>query len=224
LTRRLKLSGAIAAVLVVLAGCTIPAIVNHSPHGASIRPAPVLSQSRADLASIAVPAVSAGPAAAPSVSLADSSTAPPSTHGVPTSVDIPAIGVHGAIVPLGIGPDGTAEVPSRFDIAGWYSAGPRPGDSGPAVLLGHVDSHNGPAVFFRLRDLHPGDIVTVTSLTGPQRFQVDTVASFPKTAFPTDQVYGPVTDRALRLVTCGGTFDDARHSYDDNVIVFATAL
>lgn len=168
MTRRLKLTGGIAALLMVLVVCAVPALVNGRPR-TTAQPVAVLSQSRADLSSLATAAPSAvavDPGAAPSVSLADSSTAPPSTHGVPISVDIPAIGVHSDIVPLGVAPDGTAEVPSRFDVAGWYSAGPRPGDSGPAVLLGHVDSHLGPGVFFRLHDLHPGDIVTVTSSTG----------------------------------------------------------
>ncbi len=221
--RRLQLTGAIAAVLVAFALFAVPAVVRDRHRSTPIRPSPVLSGAASDLSSPAVPAPTT-PAEAPSVSLAGSSTAPPSTAGVPTTVDIPAIGVHASIVALGTAPDGTVEVPSRFDVAGWYSQGPRPGDSGPAVLLGHVDSYNGPAVFYRLRDLHAGDIVTVTSSTGPQRFHVDSVARFPKTAFPTAEVYGPVSDRALRLVTCGGAFDDSRHSYDDNVIVFATAV
>ncbi len=142
---------------------------------------------------------------------------------MPTLVDIPAIGVHASITPLGLGADGVIQVPDQFGQAGWYDGGPRPGDSGPAVLLGHVDSQTGPAVFFRLKDLHPGDTVTVTSSTGTVGFIVNSVAEYPKAAFPTAAVYGPVSDRALRLVTCGGKFDDSRHSYLSNVIVFATA-
>jgi sortase (surface protein transpeptidase) len=161
--------------------------------------------------------------ATPDLDLSSSPTAAPSTVGVPTLVDIPAIGVHASITPLGLGTDGVIQVPDQFGQAGWYDGGPRPGDSGPAVLLGHVDSETGPAVFFRLKDLHPGDTVTVTSSTGTVGFVVDSVAEYPKAAFPTAAVYGPVSDRALRLVTCGGKFDDSRHSYLSNVIVFATA-
>jgi hypothetical protein len=162
--------------------------------------------------------------ATPSLDLSASPTAAPSVVGVPTRVDIASIGVHASIVPLGLGPTGVIQVPDNFVQAGWYSGGPRPGDSGPAVLLGHVDSFRGPAVFFELKDLLPGATITVTSSTGTEAFTVDSVEKYPKTEFPTQQVYGPVTDRALRLVTCGGTFDEAHHSYLSNVIVFATAV
>jgi sortase (surface protein transpeptidase) len=161
--------------------------------------------------------------AAPNLDLSASPTAAPSLVGVPTRVDIPSIGVHASIVPLGLGTNGVIQVPDNFVQAGWYSGGPRPGDSGPAVILGHVDSFRGPAVFFELKDLQPGATITVTSSTGTEAFTVDTVEKYPKTEFPTQEVYGPVTDRALRLVTCGGKFDETHHSYLSNVIVFATA-
>jgi LPXTG-site transpeptidase (sortase) family protein len=161
--------------------------------------------------------------ATPDLDLSASPTAAPSIVGVPTRVDIPSIGVHASIVPLGLGPDGVIQVPDNFVQAGWYSGGPRPGDSGPAVILGHVDSFRGPAVFFELKDLQAGASITVTSSTGTQTFIVDSVEKYPKTEFPTEEVYGPVSDRALRLVTCGGKFDETHHSYLSNVIVFATA-
>jgi sortase (surface protein transpeptidase) len=161
--------------------------------------------------------------ATPDLDLSASPTAAPSSVGVPTRIDIPSIGVHAFIVPLGLGPGGVIEVPDNFVQAGWYSGGPRPGDSGPAVILGHVDSFSGPAVFFELKDLQAGATIMVTSSTGTQAFVVDSVEKYAKTDFPTEAVYGPVSDRALRLVTCGGQFDETKHSYLSNVIVFATA-
>ena len=96
---------------------------------------------------------------------------------------------------------------------------------GPAVLAGHVDSTAGPAVFWRLRDLAPGDEVLVDRADGTTaRFTVTRVERHPKDAFPTDEVYGPTTGAELRLITCGGEFDRAARSYRDNVVVFAVAL
>ena len=109
--------------------------------------------------------------------------------------------------------------------AGWYAAGVVPGDQGPAVIGGHVDSRNGPGVFFRLRTLRPGDLVDVTRSDGRTvRFSVIAVALYPKDRFPTEAVYGPTSGPELRLVTCGGTFDRSARSYDDNVVVDAALV
>ncbi|HSS12052.1 MAG TPA: class F sortase [Acidimicrobiales bacterium] len=144
--------------------------------------------------------------------------------GIPTEVDIPSIGVHAPIVPLGLSADGTVQVPDSFAAAGWYQGGPRPGDPGPAVILGHVDSFHGPAVFFRVKELSPGQLIDVASASGSRQFRVDLVATFPKDRFPTAMVYAPVPVPALRLVTCGGSFNEAQHRYLDNVVVFATEV
>src|SRR6202007_243434 len=90
----------------------------------------------------------------------------PESVGVPTGVDIDGIDVHAGVESLGLNPDGTSQVPARFDMVGWYADGPRPGDPGPAVLEGHVDSTSGPAVFVKLRTLRPGALVRVRSATG----------------------------------------------------------
>ncbi|PZA22338.1 sortase domain-containing protein, partial [Modestobacter versicolor] len=111
-----------------------------------------------------------------------------------------------------------------YRVAGWFAAGPAPGETGPAVLAGHVDDRTGPAVFFRLEELTAGDEVRVTGADGQLvTFTVTRVASYPKDAFATAEVYGPTTGAELRLITCGGTFDRSRRSYTDNVVVFATA-
>ena len=143
----------------------------------------------------------------------------------PARLEIPAIGVSTPLVRLGRLPDGSIEVPHAWNTAGWYDQGPRPGQPGPAVLLGHVDSKTGPAVFYRLRDLRPGDLVRV-GLTNGQTlvFRVQRTERYPKDKFPTQAVYFPTLDRELRLITCGGDFDYAKGSYVDNIVVYATLV
>jgi sortase (surface protein transpeptidase) len=142
---------------------------------------------------------------------------------VPVRLDIPAIGVSTALEQLGQAPEGTVEVPADWDVAGWYAPGPRPGDPGSAVMLGHVDSTSGPAVFFRLRQLRRGDRIEVTRADGSRvRFVVARIDQYDKQRFPTDDVYYPTLTPTLRLVTCGGTFDRSSGHYRANIIVFAT--
>jgi sortase (surface protein transpeptidase) len=142
---------------------------------------------------------------------------------VPVRVAIPKIGVASSLDRLGRAPDRTVQVPSRWEVAGWYARGPRPGDPGSAVILGHVDSKRGPAVFFRLHQLRPGDAVTITRTDGSSvRFVVERTEQYPKDRFPTDDVYDPTLTPALRLVTCGGEFDATAGHYRSNVLVFAT--
>jgi sortase (surface protein transpeptidase) len=138
---------------------------------------------------------------------------------------IPAIGVReSSLVLLTLQPSGELQVPADFDRVGWFAGGPVPGSPGPAVLAGHVDSRSGPAVFYRLKELRSGDEVTVWRSDGlVVRFTVDSVHRYPKNAFPTDTVYGPTPGVALRLITCGGSFDAARRSYRDNIVVYASA-
>jgi sortase (surface protein transpeptidase) len=142
---------------------------------------------------------------------------------VPVRVAIPKIGVASSLDRLGRAPDGTVQEPPRWERAGWYAPGTRPGDPGSAVILGHVDSKRGPAVFFRLRELRQGDMVTIGRADGSSvRFIVQRTQQYPKDRFPTDEVYYPALTPALRLVTCGGEFDATAGRYRSNVIVFAT--
>ena len=140
---------------------------------------------------------------------------------MPTALTIPAIGVQTTVVALGKGADATAQVPSGYNFAGWYDLGPRPGQIGPAVILGHVDSISGPAVFFRLSTLLPGDAITVHEGASAVTFAVERVVTYAKDEFPTEQVFGPTPDPELRLITCGGPFDYAIGHYEDNVVVYA---
>jgi LPXTG-site transpeptidase (sortase) family protein len=142
----------------------------------------------------------------------------------PERLRIASIGVDTPLEDLGLGADGTLQAPKDYQHAGWYAQGTSPGDVGPAVIAGHVDSKTGPAVFFRLRDLKQGDIVEVTRSGAQVKFKVLAVRQYPKAQFPTDEVYGPTPNAQLRLITCGGTFDKSRRSYVDNLVVYAAAL
>jgi sortase (surface protein transpeptidase) len=141
---------------------------------------------------------------------------------IPVRLEIPRIGVARSLDRLGRVPDGTIQEPSRWDVPGWYEPGPRPGDPGSAVILGHVDSKRGPAVFFRLRELRAGDHIDVIGADGSSvRFVVQRTAKYDKQRFPTDDVYYPTLTAGLRLVTCGGQFDATTGHYRSNIIVFA---
>jgi hypothetical protein len=142
----------------------------------------------------------------------------------PVRLRIPAAGIDTSLQSLGHNPDGTIAVPTDPDVAGWYAEGPRPGQQGPAVILGHVDSTDGPAVFFDIARLPRGAAVYVDLADGSSTgFRVTGLSTVPKTRFPTDSVYLPTLQPSLRLVTCGGTFDYAARHYRDNVIVYADA-
>jgi sortase (surface protein transpeptidase) len=126
------------------------------------------------------------------------------------------------LVELGLDKDGAMQVPQDPAVAGWFSGGPAPGALGPAVIAGHVTWNGAPEVFYRLGTLRRGDQVTVTREDGKTAvFSVSRVARFSKSRFPSRAVYGRIEYAGLRLITCGGTYDAARHSYLDNVVVFA---
>jgi hypothetical protein len=151
-------------------------------------------------------------------------TAPPPGGTHPTSLSIPAINLDADDpVDLRIDYRGALQVPTDFSKVGWYSSSAVPGDPGSAVMVGHVDTRRGPAVFGALDDLKPGDIIEVgRSDGGTARFGVDSVETFAKDGVPTERVYGPTTTPTLRLMTCGGPFDDRTLNYRDNIVVFAT--
>ncbi|ACY97933.1 MULTISPECIES: class F sortase [Thermomonospora] len=145
-------------------------------------------------------------------------------RSAPLRVRIPAIGVQAPLAHLGLNPDASLQVPpaGRPDLAGWYRGGPAPGERGPAVIVGHVDSPRGPAVFYDLGRLRPHDRIEVDRADGRVAvFTVESIERVPKERFPTERVYGPLDHAGLRLITCGGRFDRARRGYRDNVIVYA---
>jgi sortase (surface protein transpeptidase) len=141
----------------------------------------------------------------------------PESH--PVAVVIPKIGVRSRLVDLGK-TDGKMDLPKPA-VAGWYTGSPTPGALGPAIIAGHV-TWNGPAIFYHLDRMRPGDQVMVSRKDGKTAvFTVTRVARFSKSRFPSQAVYGPINHAGLRLITCGGTYDTAQSKYLDNVIVFA---
>lgn len=139
----------------------------------------------------------------------------------PIEITIPAIGVTSAIVDLGRNADGTVEVPSSFHVVGWYKFAVTPGQVGPAVFLGHVDSQSGPGIFYRLGQLRVGDRVVVKRRDGRTvTFAISGVREYAKAAFPSIDVYGNTPVPTIRLVTCGGAFDPATRHYLSNVVAF----
>ena len=140
----------------------------------------------------------------------------------PVGLDIPRIDVHSTdIVDLGLQDDGSIEVPRDASAPGWFTPGPAPGQLGPAVIAGHVDSATGPAVFYRLGQLRPDDRVDVTRADGTvATFSIDRIVTYEKDAFPTRAVYGPTQRAELRLITCSGDYDEDT-GYDSNTVAFA---
>jgi sortase (surface protein transpeptidase) len=137
-------------------------------------------------------------------------------------LEIPTIGVNARVVELGLNPDGSLEVPKDYDDVGVWSGGPDPGQPGPAVVAGHVDSLTAPAVFFRLRQLKRGDRVRWKGDNGSfTSFVVTGREEHPKAEFPTDKVYGTTKKRELRLITCSGPADPSGRRSLNNLIVFA---
>jgi hypothetical protein len=147
-------------------------------------------------------------------------------RSLPVSVDIPAIGVSSGLLDLGVTADGAIQVPSipaQAGEAAWYEYSVTPGQIGTSLIEGHVDTYQGPAVFFRLGALRPGDSIEVGLADGITAvFRVTGVRSYLKSSFPAAAVYGPTDYAALRLVTCGGAFDDATGHYLSSVVVFAS--
>jgi LPXTG-site transpeptidase (sortase) family protein len=212
-----------AAVLVAVAGAGLAGlgIVGTPPDrptgSAAIPPAPA----------------SAGPAVPPSRSPATTTPRPSSVpvalpRSVPIHLRIPAIGVDAPLMQLGLKGDGTLQVPpySKSAPPGWYRGSPTPGQTGPAVILGHVDTFEaGPVVFYRLARLKPGDLISIDRRDGrTATFRVQRVENVPKNRFPTLEVYGDTPRPELRLLTCGGDWNSERHDYADNTVVFAALV
>ena len=141
----------------------------------------------------------------------------------PTRISIPAVGVEASLVRLDLDKDGGIQVPADFNRPGWYDRSPTPGAQGAAVILGHLDSYTGPAVFWRLSELRAGDEIRVGREDGSEvRFSVDRTESYSVDGFPSFEVYGATARPELRLITCGGTYSRSRGQYLANTVAFAS--
>ncbi|WP_405581981.1 class F sortase [Streptomyces sp. NBC_01190] len=171
-------------------------------------------------------------AAAPHPAPAGAADHPPWLHpahaplpgAVPERIDIGSIGLHAALVPRGL-TDGTVDPPpyTTPEVAGWYRGGPTPGAAGAALVVGHVDTETGPAVFYDLGDIHQGAHIDITRHDGTvAQFSVEAVEIVQKSHFDPARVYGSTPRPDLRLITCGGTFDRTARTYSANLVVYAT--
>lgn len=148
------------------------------------------------------------------------------TIAEPIRLRIPAVDIDATFEgPLGLNPDESIEVPVSYEELGWYTYAPLPGALGPAVILGHVDSYQGPAVFYDLRRTKVGDIIEIDRVDGTTaHFEVTKLVTQEQSDFPTELVYGDIDHAGLRLVTCSGTYDRGKQVYSHNLIVFAKLL
>ncbi|WP_166848939.1 class F sortase [Isoptericola sp. BMS4] len=227
--RRRRVAAVLSAGL-VLGGGTAVAVGLGTQEPA---PVTVPDRSGADVGAVPGPAVdpstssqpSSQPSAQPSGPQDGTPPADPATRvAQPGRVRIPAIGVDSGLLHLGLNDDGTIEVPAGEDIdsAAWFDGSPRPGADGPAVIEGHVDSPNGPSVFYRLSELEAGQRVHVDREDGSTAtFVVERVEQYSKKEFPTREVYANTDGPELRLITCGGEWDPEWGHYVDNTVVFA---
>jgi LPXTG-site transpeptidase (sortase) family protein len=143
----------------------------------------------------------------------------------PVRIVIPSIGLSAPVVPLGLNRDRTLQVPRRFGDTGWFRGGPEPGEPGAAVIVGHVASRSGPAVFYRLRDVRVGEKITIRLQGGSTvRYVVNSMVRVRKSRFPTSRVYARTKQPTLRLVTCAGKIDLSTGHHPDNYIVFASIV
>ncbi|WP_424529090.1 class F sortase [Sphaerisporangium viridialbum] len=149
---------------------------------------------------------------------------PQAKAAIPKRLDIPSLKLTAPLMKLGLSGDGEVELPpfEKPAMAGWFDQSVVPGDSGASVIIGHVDTKTAPAVFYRLRDVKKGAVVKVLRSDGKvAQYKVDSIEQVAKDRFPAERVY---VEDGLRLVTCGGVFDQKTHEYLDNIIVYASHL
>lgn len=218
------LGGFVLAAILGAAAWHAPLTVETSPSMATDGSGTAATAFQPPGSLVSSPAVS--PSASPTPAAPATGREHPEATGIrPVRVRITAIGVAAPVIDLGLNDDDTLEAPEAFDQAGWWTGGAAPGADGPAVVAGHVDSHAGPGVFYRLRELRPGDRIELRDRDGRVvRFAVDRLEQHPKDDFPTAAVYGDTARPTLRLITCGGAFDRSVRSYIDNVIVYASLV
>ncbi|WP_165984679.1 class F sortase [Streptomyces sp. YIM 98790] len=199
----LPLAATAAGVLLLYNALTAPAELPPPAHSAAEAPAPAGSP--------AVPGQASGAEQA-------------LPRSVPTRITIPEIGVDAPFVPLAIGESGQLDPPPRDDsnLAGWFEDGAAPGERGSSIVVGHVDTMDGPAVFARLNELKPGSSVSITREDGiTATFTVHAMEVFSKADFPDDRVYADTPSPSLRLITCAGAYDRETRNYEDNLVAFA---
>ena len=211
-TKRRSLYWLVVGLLLLALGVTFIIVATHGPDEGPSIPGPIGQTSAVTLASKPTVLVSTVKETKPSTYLARS---------IPVHISIPAIGVSVKLVQLGRTSTGAVAVPTSWYTPGWYKYGPTPGQDGSAAILGHVDSTSGPAIFYNLNKLRPGNKITVKLADGKTvEFSVIGLRVYPKDNFPSKVVYGAKGYSALQLITCAGVFDSSTHHYLSNLVVF----
>lgn len=230
-----SLAGGLIAAVLLVGGATAVGVAAATQHHA---PQPTREQAGTigPASASSAPSPSATPSTTGPVGAADRWAQAQPKHGQelvltrsrPTVIDIPAIGVHSSLLALGLNSDGTIQVPPLFakpSQAAWYKYSVTPGQVGTSVIEGHIDTYQGPSVFYRLGALRPGEEVDVTLADGTVAvFRVTGVRQYSKTTFPTLAFYGDTGYPSLHLVTCGGTFDSATGQYLSSTVVYASLI
>jgi sortase (surface protein transpeptidase) len=195
-------------------------------HNSLESPTDLKPQTRPAVVAPSSPTTTAPASATPSAPAVGAATAADRAlpRSVPTRLSIPEIAVDAPFTDLSIGESGQLDAPPANDsnLVGWFRDGASPGERGSSIVVGHVDTKTGPAVFARLATLQSGSVVNITRADGiVASFKVDSVDTFSKAAFPDDRVYGDTASPQLRLITCGGAYNHNAQDYEDNVVVFA---
>ncbi|MFI6587943.1 class F sortase [Embleya sp. NPDC050493] len=211
LTRRAGRRLVLAAAVAVLVCGIVLAVIGYQDR-------------RPPAAATAAPKVVSTATPSPAAPAAPAVEGPLLARSEPATVDIAEIGLHAPVAAVGLDADGAVQVPppDQERRAGWYDQGPTPGELGPAVLVGHLDSTTGPAVFYDVGTVRAGSTVEIHRADRSTAvFTVDAVERFTKTDFPTQRVYGDLNRAELRLITCGGDYDPEHGGYQDNTVLFA---
>jgi sortase (surface protein transpeptidase) len=143
-------------------------------------------------------------------------------RSIPQQIRIPSIGVNASIVSVGLNQQGAIAMPDSVDVGAWYNGSPTPGELGPAIIAGHVDNYyKGVGAFFRLRETQVGDMIYIDRADGTTAtFKVADIKQVPQANFPTQEVFGNINYAGLRVITCGGAFNNQTYEYEDNIVVF----
>lgn len=146
----------------------------------------------------------------------------PLHYAQPTQLSIEAIGVKSQITNTTLDTTGSIAVPNQDNTVGWYEQNVSPGQTGTSIIVGHLDNANGPAVFWNLAKLSPGQTIAITRQDGSiARFTVTEIGQYTANNYPTQKVYGPSNQPELRLITCGGAYNVFTGHYEANTVVFA---
>ncbi len=161
----------------------------------------------------------------PALVIAETETEKSLAPSPAVKLKIPSVSIDASVINVGINPDKSMEVPADYNIVGQYTEAPTPGEIGPAILVGHVDSYLGPAVFWRLRELKPGQNIVIDREDGSTaKFKVTKIKDYSQEKFPTEEVYGNIDHAGLRLITCSGSFSLLSLKYSNNTVVFAELI